>query len=68
MTDDRSGVRIPKRWSVYRLGTLVATADVDATRVNGGLRRADMEARPADLHPVLLSADEIRPLGSQGHP
>ena len=60
------GVRIPRRWSVYRRGALVATADVDATRVNGGLRRSDMEAKPADLRPVVLSPEEIRRLAADG--
>jgi len=54
------GVRFPRRWSVYRRGALVGEAVVETTRLNGGLRRTDMEAKPADLRPVLLPPAEGR--------
>lgn len=48
-----AGVRMARRWSVYRRGALVGDAVVETTRVNGGLRRTDLESKPSDLHPVL---------------
>ena len=54
------GIRFARRWSVYRRGALVADAVVETTRLNGGLRRTDMEAKPADLRPVLLPPAEGR--------
>ena len=52
------GVRQARKWSVHRRGALVADAVVETTRLNGGLRRADLEARPSDLRPVLRKAAE----------
>jgi hypothetical protein len=47
------GVRFPKRWSVLRSGVRVAEATVEETRLNSGLRVADLAAKPADSRPVL---------------
>jgi outer membrane lipoprotein-sorting protein len=48
------GIRFPRRWTVYREGKRVAEATVDTTRVNGGLKLADLQTKPDDLKPVLL--------------
>ena len=49
------GIRFARRWSVFRSGVRVAEATVEWTKVNGGLRPADLLSKPPDLKPVLSS-------------
>jgi len=47
------GIRFARRWSVFRSGVRIAEATVEQTRVNNGLKPADLAAKPHDLRPVL---------------
>jgi hypothetical protein len=47
------GIRFARRWSVSRSGIRVAEATVEQTKLNSGLKPADLAAKPSDLKPVL---------------
>jgi hypothetical protein len=47
------GIRFARRWSVSRSGVRVAEATVVQTKLNSGLKPADLAAKPSDLKPVL---------------
>jgi hypothetical protein len=47
------GIRFARRWSVFRGGVRLAEATVEQTRLNSGLKPADLAAKPSDLKPVL---------------
>jgi hypothetical protein len=47
------GIRFARRWSVSRSGVRVAEATVEQTKLNSGLKPADLAAKPSDLKPVL---------------
>jgi len=49
------GLRIGRRWTVFRSGVRVAEAAVERTTVNTGLTPTDLSAKPPDLKPVLIS-------------
>ena len=49
------GIRFPRRWTVLRSGIKVAEAKDAHAIVNAGLKLEDLEAKPADGKPVLLS-------------
>jgi len=46
-------IRFVRRWSVLRNGVRVAEATVERTRLNTGIKPADLAAKPPDLKPVL---------------
>jgi len=50
--DTVQGIRIPRRWQVFRSGVRVAEAKDARTVVNSGLKLADLTAKPPDLKPV----------------
>jgi len=54
------GIRFPRRWTVYREGRRMAEATVETTTLNGGLKLADLQAKPSDFKPVLLGDAEKR--------
>lgn len=47
------GIRFGRRWSVFRSGVRVAEAVVEETKLNSGLKPADLAVKPVDLNPVL---------------
>jgi len=49
------GIRFPRHWTVFRNGVRVAEAKDARSRVNRGLKIADLAAKPADLKPVFSS-------------
>ncbi len=53
------GIRFARRWSVFRSGVRVAEATVEQTRLNSGLKPADLAAKPSDLKPVLPQLEEM---------
>src|SRR5262249_32037603 len=52
------GIRFVRRWSVFRSGARVAEATVEQTKLNSGLKPADLAAKPSDLKPVLSPVEE----------
>lgn len=53
------GIRLARRWTVYRAGKRVAEATVELTRLNSGLKLADLVAKPSDYKPLLLGYGEV---------
>lgn len=47
------GIRFSHRWSVFRSGIRVAEATIEQTKLNSGLKPADLAVKPLDLKPVL---------------
>lgn len=52
------GVRLSRRWSVFRSGIRVAEGTVVQTHINSGIKLGDLAAKPSDLKPVLSSVGE----------
>ena len=48
-----AGVKFPQRISSFHNGTRVAVITVEQTRINQGLKLADLSVKPPDLKPVM---------------
>ena len=49
------GIRVPRRWTVYRGGVRVAAAIEAVATINSGLKLADIAKTPPDLTPELAA-------------
>ena len=47
------GIKFPRRVWILHDGIRLADITTDQIKLNGGLRRADLALKPADLNPVL---------------